>query len=214
MHPAIAKFASDTFYDSKIKDSNSVINGERFFPYNSGFINDNFPLLFWHIEDSDSLDSSEKSIKNTRTCNLVFSLLKHFKSIGVPSEKISVMTPYNGQLDLYFNTCVKRFREDDYEYQVEKDTIDSFQGRENDIIIFDAVRSNNRCSIGFLADLKRMNVALTRAKYALVVIGNAEVFKESEEWKSFVLYCHKHNAIFTPINNVLKHHKPSYASRK
>ena len=66
----------------------------------------------------------------------------------------------------------------------------AYQGRERDLIIFSAVRSNRQGRIGFLADWRRMNVALTRAKSGLVVIGDAETLKEGDKhWNAFVHWC-------------------------
>ena len=67
---------------------------------------------------------------------------------------------------------------------VEVETIDGFQGREKDIILFSSVRSGNK--IGFLQDYRRMNVALTRAKHLLVVVGKFDTLKNDAKWEMFV----------------------------
>ena len=66
----------------------------------------------------------------------------------------------------------------------------AYQGRERDLIIFSAVRSNRQGRIGFLSDWRRMNVALTRAKSGLVVLGDAETLKDGDRhWSAFVHWC-------------------------
>ena len=64
---------------------------------------------------------------------------------------------------------------------VKIETIDGFQGREKDIILFSTVRSQN--IVGFMQDYRRMNVALTRARHLLVVFGKADTLKNDQKWK-------------------------------
>ena len=66
----------------------------------------------------------------------------------------------------------------------------AYQGRERDLVIFSAVRSNRQGRIGFLTDWRRMNVALTRAKSGLIVVGDAETLKDGDKhWGAFVHWC-------------------------
>jgi superfamily I DNA and/or RNA helicase len=76
--------------------------------------------------------------------------------------KLGIITPYKAQVEL-LKSLLK-----DYEDDI--NTVDSFQGQERDIIIFNSVRSGK--NIGFLNDLRRLNVAITRAKHYLFIVGN------------------------------------------
>lgn len=71
---------------------------------------------------------------------------------------------------------------------VQVSSVDAFQGREKDIIILSCVRSNEHQSIGFLADPRRLNVALTRAKYGCIILGNPRVLSRTQLWNSLLTH--------------------------
>ena len=75
----------------------------------------------------------------------------------------------------------------------------AYQGRERDLIVFSAVRSNRQGRIGFLSDWRRMNVALTRAKNGLIVFGDADTLRDGDKhWHAFVNWCENMGCI---VNN-------------
>ena len=79
-------------------------------------------------------------------------------------------------------------------------SIDAFQGREKDFMIMSCVRSNNQGTIGFLKDERRLNVALTRAKYGLIMIGDVNCLKKGDKlWKEYMQYLEEKGLIHTQL---------------
>lgn len=118
------------------------------------------------------------SAKRTEASNVEKIVTKFFKSGVVPSQ-IGVITPYEGQRSyivnyMQFNGSLKK----DLYKEIEVASVDAFQGREKDYIILSCVRSNEHQGIGFLNDPRRLNVALTRAKYGVVILGNPKVLSK------------------------------------
>ena len=82
---------------------------------------------------------------------------------------------------------------------IELNTVDAFQGREKDVILISCVRgygAEQTGSIGFLSDERRMNVALTRAKHALIVIGNAITLKGNTLWRAYIEHVENIQALY------------------
>ena len=72
-------------------------------------------------------------------------------------------------------------------------TIDSFQGQERDVVYISMTRSNTDSTIGFLSDVRRMNVAMTRARKKLVVIGDSATLSQFDFYADFITYAQEHN---------------------
>lgn len=116
--------------------------------------------------------------RRTEASNVEKIVTRFFKSGVLPSQ-IGVITPYEGQRSyivsyMQFNGTLKK----ELYKEVEVASVDAFQGREKDYIIVSCVRSNEHQGIGFLNDPRRLNVALTRAKYGLVILGNPKVLSK------------------------------------
>lgn len=115
---------------------------------------------------------------STEASNVEKIVTRFFKAGVVPSQ-IGIITPYEGQRSyivsyMQLNGSLKK----DLYKEIEVASVDAFQGREKDYIIMSCVRSNEHQGIGFLNDPRRLNVALTRAKYGLVILGNPKVLSK------------------------------------
>ena len=79
-------------------------------------------------------------------------------------------------------------RDNEDKANIEVRSVDGYQGREKDTIVFSAVRSNNKGKVGFLKDWRRLNVALTRARNGIIVIGDSRTLQHEANWRSFIAW--------------------------
>jgi ATP-dependent RNA/DNA helicase IGHMBP2 len=98
---------------------------------------------------------------------------------GLPARSIGVISPYAAQVALLTSELAA-----EVDGGLEVDSVDGFQGREKEAIVFSAVRSNVDGNVGFLADARRLNVAITRAKRKLVVVGDSATLSNDERWRA------------------------------
>ncbi|KAF4628609.1 hypothetical protein G7Y89_g9545 [Cudoniella acicularis] len=190
MHGSICQFSSNEFYDSRLRTgisdySRPLPTSE--FPWASAMSrasgkssssgDNNKRMVF--VECSSPEDLGRKSKTNEGQANLCHEICRKLcteaakattkakpqATLAIEQQSIAVLTPYSRQVDL-LKGRLSQFP------NVEVCSIDGFQGREADIIVFVTVRCNVHREIGFLKDLRRMNVALTRARAGVVVIGN------------------------------------------
>ncbi|CAI9741750.1 Hypothetical predicted protein [Octopus vulgaris] len=127
---------------------------------------------------------SDSSLCNPVEANFTVSLCECLSNlqVGRPLLKIAVIAPYREQKKLLECLLAKRKLSN-----VDVTTVDGFQGRENDIIIMSCVRAHGSFgSIGFLKNRRRLNVALTRAKFALYIVGHLASLEGDEDWKSLI----------------------------
>lgn len=110
--------------------------------------------------------------------------------------QIGVITPYEGQR-AFIMTVIQRLGTQNQHLcrELEVASVDSFQGREKDFIILSCVRSNERQGIGFLSDAKRLNVALTRCKFGLVILGNPKVLSRDPLWNKLLVHFKERNCL-------------------
>jgi len=134
------------------------------------------PMYFYNSTGGEEISASGTSYMNRTEASNIEKLVTYFLKAGVKPYQVGVITPYEGQR-AYICSVFQRqtaFSHKAYE-EIEVASVDSFQGREKDFILLSCVRSNQNQGIGFLNDPRRLNVALTRAKYGLIVCGNAKV---------------------------------------
>ena len=187
MHPCISEFPSARFYDGLLE--NGISPDERQAP--AGFIwpNWDLPVAFIPLDSEEGTDVENASRFNSEEAVKVVDVVqKLLESFEITPDQIGVITPYNGQVRLltdHFDSLGGTGIDEPFQ-GLEIRSVDGYQGREKEVIIFSTVRANQNGELGFLTDKRRLNVALTRAKRGLIIIGNPNTLMRDETWKSWL----------------------------
>ncbi|QUC20357.1 uncharacterized protein UV8b_04598 [Ustilaginoidea virens] len=188
MHPCLSEFPSNMFYDGSLQ--NGITHEQRLrkdvdFPWP----NPETPMMFWSNLGHEEISTSGTSYLNRTEASNVEKTVTRFFKAGVKPSEIGVITPYEGQRSYIVTTMQNSgtYKKEFYK-EVEVASVDAFQGREKDFIVLSCVRSNENQGIGFLSDPRRLNVALTRAKYGLVILGNPKVLSKHELWHNLLVH--------------------------
>ncbi|KAF2479592.1 SEN1 N terminal-domain-containing protein [Neohortaea acidophila] len=185
MHPQISLFPSKTFYDALLKDGPGMA-GLRERPWHKSALL--APYKFYDVAGQHQAAPKGHSLVNLAEIDIAMLLYQRLIS-DQPNydftSKIGIITPYKSQLNALKTKFPARFGDSVFQ-NVEFNTTDAFQGRESEIIIFSCVRASPAGGIGFLQDVRRMNVGLTRAKSSLWVLGNSESLVRGQFWRKLV----------------------------
>ncbi|KAF2737542.1 tRNA-splicing endonuclease-like protein [Polyplosphaeria fusca] len=185
MHPEISSFPSKTFYDGRLLDG-SDMGGLRKQPWHSSLLLG--PYRFFDVQGQHQAAPKGHSLINIAEINVALQLYKRLTSDYSHYDfkgKIGIITPYKSQLRELKTRFSSQYGQSILE-DVEFNTTDAFQGRESEVIIFSCVRASPAGGIGFLSDIRRMNVGLTRAKSSLWVLGNSQSLVRGEFWRKLV----------------------------
>ena len=109
------------------------------------------------------------------------------------ASRIGVVTPYSAQVARIERELRSGCGEG--AAAVEVSTVDGFQGREKELILLSTVRSNEQRALGFVADARRMNVAITRARRGLVVLGDAETLASDGTWRAYLQWLERRGCV-------------------
>ncbi|MBO9155309.1 AAA domain-containing protein [Chitinophaga sp. GCM10012297] len=193
MHATIMGYSSSIFYKDKLKAHASVAD-HLLHPTET-------PLVF---VDTAGCGFDEKT-EGTSTSNpeeaaflfkhlrqLVGTLSTHYSKENFPG--IAVISPYREQIYLLKEQLEHSPELKAYGDRISVNTIDSFQGQERDVVYISMTRSNTENKIGFLSDVRRMNVAMTRARKKLVVIGDSATLSQFPFYADFIAYAEARDA--------------------
>ncbi|KAL1970385.1 hypothetical protein VTN77DRAFT_5545 [Rasamsonia byssochlamydoides] len=184
MHPEISRFPSITFYDGRLQDGPNM-GKLRNRPWHESTLLS--PYRFFDVQGLHQSAPKGHSLVNMAELHVAMQLYERlvtdFHTYDF-SGKIGIITPYKGQLKELKSRFAAKYGNSIFT-TVEFNTTDAFQGRESEVIIFSCVRASNK-GIGFLADIRRMNVGLTRAKSSLWVLGNSQSLVQGEFWRRLI----------------------------
>ena len=194
MHQNIMQFSSASFYGNKLKAAEAVAG--RCLSQDESLPLLNTPFEFIDTAGcgfNESLNPESLSTSNPEEAVLLLKhlslLLEAVNAVGM-QEKISIgiISPYKDQIEILTQLLPEYPVLESFLKQIAIKTVDGFQGQEKDIIYISLVRSNDAGEIGFLSDTRRMNVALTRARKKLVVIGDSGTLASHPFYRKFLDY--------------------------
>ncbi len=145
----------------------------------------------------EKLELGSESRYNPEEAELVLTELKKMMDAGVPASEIAVISPYSAQVRLLTQIAGAQRAVPLHETGLEIDSVDGFQGREKELVIVSLVRSNLTGAMGFLNDTRRMNVAMTRARRKLIVIGDSTTLSSLPFYREFIKYAEEMGAYKT-----------------
>jgi predicted DNA helicase len=193
MNEKIMGFSSKRFYEDKLKAHPSVAH-RLLYP-------DDSPLAFIDTagcgfeeksEGTSTTNPEEAAFLFKHLTQLIAELEKHYRKEDFPT--IAIISPYKEQIYVLQELLLHSPLILNHSNKISVNTVDSFQGQERDIVYISMTRSNTENKIGFLSDIRRMNVAMTRARKKLVVIGDSGTLSHFAFYSDFISYAEQHNA--------------------
>lgn len=189
MNEQIMKFSSEWFYHGMVESAPTVSH--------RGILDYDTPMMWI---DTAECDGKEEFVGenfgriNRAEAELTLQTLQQYlEKIGKQrileeSIDVGIISPYRAQVQLLRKELRKREFFRPYRHLLTVNTVDGFQGQERDIILISLVRSNDGGDIGFLRDLRRMNVAITRARMKLIILGSSETMTSHPFYKKLYEY--------------------------
>jgi predicted DNA helicase len=182
MHQQLMAFPSREMYRGELRAHPSVADRRLAEVLGPQTEVDAPPLLFLDTAGKgfeESRAPGTESLRNQGEAELVADRARELIASGLSPTELAVITPYRAQAALIRELLTE-------ESEIEVDTVDAFQGREKEAVLLSLVRSNPEQSVGFLQDLRRMNVAITRAKRHLFVVGDSATVSGHEFYQRFL----------------------------
>ena len=193
MNEKIMGFSNQIFYKNELIANKKVANWKIF--------ENDIPIEFIDTAGCGYTEQVDNETKSTFNKDEAYLLYKHFNQYVQSADDIkdienikdiAIISPYKAQINFLQETYKDEILvPDDFMKKITVNTIDSFQGQERDLIYISLVRSNDKGKIGFLSDIRRMNVAMTRARKKLVVIGDSSTICRHKFYNQFFDYVNK-----------------------
>ncbi|KAI3835242.1 hypothetical protein MKW98_020358 [Papaver atlanticum] len=170
MHPSISVFPNVEFYNKQILDAPTNVR----------------VFLVYGKEEFNDMHSCKNPVEVAVISAIIENLYKGTSIANNKKVSVGVISPYKAEVFALMDKLGNKY-EAHSNFSVSVRSVDGFQGAEEDVIIMSTVRSNGNGSVGFLSNHQRTNVALTRARYCLWVVGNGQTLMNSDSvWKKLV----------------------------
>uniref|UniRef100_A0A672QYS9 RNA helicase n=1 Tax=Sinocyclocheilus grahami TaxID=75366 RepID=A0A672QYS9_SINGR len=200
-HPAILTIPNELFYENELQVFANQMEREAFCHWEH-VPKKGFPVVFHGVMGKDEREANSPSFFNVTEIEVIVSYLNKLIQTqgkeGLPklsTNDIGIITPYRKQVEKIrkaLNTVAELNKWKD----IKVGSVEEFQGQERKVIIVSTVRSSvnyvkmdQDFNIGFLSNEKRSNVAMTRAKALLIVVGNPVILSKDPTWQRFIRYC-------------------------
>lgn len=189
MNEQIMKFSSEWFYNGMVESAPTVSH--------RGILDYDTPMMWIDTAECDGKEEfvgeNFGRIDRAEAELTLQTLQQYLEKIGKQrileeSIDVGIISPYRAQVQLLRKELRKREFFRPYRHLLTVNTVDGFQGQERDIILISLVRSNDGGDIGFLRDLRRMNVAITRARMKLIILGSSETMTSHPFYKKLYEY--------------------------
>ncbi|MCM8775663.1 MAG: AAA domain-containing protein, partial [Candidatus Omnitrophica bacterium] len=192
MNEKIMNFSSQKFYDGRLTACVAVRDHLlKDLPHVQAEDLSESPIVFLDTAGlgyEEKIEVGTKSRYNEEEAKLVVKLFEKLVQLGVRPEGIALISPYSAQVKLLTNLILGEDLDSSWERIPDIDSIDAFQGQEREAVIVSLVRSNLKGELGFLNDTRRMNVAMTRAKRKLIIIGDSATISTLPFYADFLRY--------------------------
>lgn len=185
MHPDISKFPSAQFYNSRLTDGPGMLERNtrpwhKDYPFT--------PYRFFDIVSRHLQSDKTKSFFNYSEAQVALELVQKLMDILPTNQfkgRIGIISPYKEQIRTLKDVFQRKYGSTILA-EIDFNTVDGFQGQEKEIIIMSCVRASETGSVGFLSDIRRMNVALTRARTTLWILGNKSSLRRDKVWSKLI----------------------------
>lgn len=200
-HPAILKIPNELFYENELQVFANQMEREAFCRWEH-LPKEGFPVVFHGVMGKDEREANSPSFFNVTEIEVIVSYLNKLMQTqgkkGLPklsASDIGIIAPYRKQVEK-IRKALKTVAELNKWTDIKVGSVEEFQGQERKVIIVSTVRSSvnyvkmdQDFNIGFLSNEKRFNVAMTRAKALLIVVGNPVILSKDPTWQRFIRYC-------------------------
>ncbi len=201
MHHNIMQFSNNYFYNNQleadvtVKETLISMNEDDYLLNNPLEFIDTAGCGFEEQQNPETLSSFNPDEAKILWKHLLQSIEQYKTSFGTHFPlSVGIITPYKQQQENFIEQMNEFITDPVLKKQIQVKTIDGFQGEERDIIYISFVRSNRDGEIGFLSDIRRTNVAITRARKKLVMIGDSATLSHHDFYRQLIEYCEQHDA--------------------